>query len=96
MKIWRKALDQNKLKPSRGQIEVSNERCKGCRFCIEFCPKHVMEESNAFNSKGYHPAYAARPEDCVNCGLCELLCPEFAIKVTPAEEEKVKEEVHHG
>ena len=96
MKYWRKALDQGQVKPSRGQIEILKERCKGCRFCIEFCPKQVLEESAEFNSKGYHPSYAAHSEECVNCGLCELLCPEFAIRVTPLEEEEVKEEARYG
>ena len=96
MNIWRKALDQNKVKPSRGKIEIMEDRCKGCRFCIEFCPKHVLGESKTFNAKGYHPAQEAQPEECVNCGLCEMLCPEFAIKVTPEEEEKIEEVVRHG
>jgi len=96
MKYWRKALDQGKVKPSRGQIDIIKDRCKGCRFCIEFCPKQVLEESSEFNSKGYHPVYAAHSDECVNCGLCELICPEFAIRVTPVEEEEVKQEVRHG
>ena len=96
MKYWRKAFDQGKVKSSRGQIEIIKDRCKGCRFCIEFCPKHVLEESGEFNIKGYHPAYAAHPEECVDCGLCELICPEFAIHVTPLEDQESKEEVRHG
>jgi len=26
----------------------------------------------------------ARPEDCIKCMQCELLCPDFAIKVHDA------------
>jgi len=96
MKYWRKALDQGKAKPSHGQIEILKDRCKGCRFCIEFCPRQVLEESIEFNRKGYHPVYAARSNDCVNCGLCELICPEFAIRVAPTEEEEVKVEECHA
>lgn len=94
MKYWRKPLDQDRVKPSRGQVEILKDRCKGCQFCIEFCPTKVLEESTEFNRKGYHPAYAAHPSECVNCGLCEFICPEFAIKVTPVEEEEVTEEQH--
>jgi 2-oxoglutarate ferredoxin oxidoreductase subunit delta len=90
MKLWRKVLDQDKVKPIHGQVEILKDRCKGCRFCIEFCPRQVLEESTEFNSKGYHPVYTTNPDDCVNCGLCELICPEFAIRVTLLEEEKVK------
>jgi 2-oxoglutarate ferredoxin oxidoreductase subunit delta len=33
------------------------------------------------NAKGYHfPVVATGKEtDCVNCGFCRLVCPEFAI-----------------
>jgi len=27
----------------------------------------------------------ARPEDCIACKLCEKLCPDFAITVTPPD-----------
>jgi len=33
------------------------------------------------NSKGYHPPEVIDDLNCVNCGLCALLCPDFAIYV---------------
>ncbi|MFC1870491.1 ferredoxin family protein [Chloroflexota bacterium] len=96
MKYWRKPLDGDRVKPTRGRVKVLEDRCKGCRFCIEFCPRHVLEESKGFNSKGYHPVYAAHSDECADCGLCELICPEFAINVVPVEEEAVKAGEHHG
>jgi formate hydrogenlyase subunit 6/NADH:ubiquinone oxidoreductase subunit I len=35
----------------------------------------------------------AKEDTCVFCGLCEMLCPEFAIYVTekPKDEEKDKQ-----
>jgi len=88
MKYWRKTLDRDRVKPKRYQVQVLKDRCKGCRFCIEFCPRHTLRESSEFNSKGYHPIYADSNNDCLDCGLCEMLCPEFAISVVPAEEEE--------
>jgi 2-oxoglutarate ferredoxin oxidoreductase subunit delta len=67
------------------QIEIARDRCKGCAFCVEFCPQHVLVKSNEINKKGYTIAKAVNPEDCRNCGMCVLLCPDFAIKVTAAE-----------
>ena len=29
--------------------------------------------------------------DCLNCGLCELLCPEFAICVEPLDKEVTRD-----
>ena len=64
-----------------GQVYVISQRCKGCRFCIEFCPELVLVESEAMNAKGYHYPVVAEGRElaCVNCGFCKLVCPEFAI-----------------
>ncbi len=79
MKFWRTPLDADKLEIPRGDIHIIKDRCKGCGFCVEYCPRDVLELSDEFNIKGYHPPVAVREEQCVNCGLCEMICPEFAI-----------------
>ncbi|MFC1987076.1 ferredoxin family protein [Chloroflexota bacterium] len=89
MKYWRKTLRQDQAQPDHYQIYVLNDRCKGCRICIEFCPKQVIHESTKLNRKGYHTVYADGNNHCLNCGLCELICPEFAISVDQVEEDKV-------
>ncbi len=71
--------ETTKSKKPRGYVTISAELCKGCGFCIQFCPTEVLEFSNEFNSKGYHPPYAVRPEACTGCGLCGMYCPDFAI-----------------
>jgi formate hydrogenlyase subunit 6/NADH:ubiquinone oxidoreductase subunit I len=35
--------------------------------------------SGSFNRKGYHPPEVIKSGECVNCNLCEMICPEFAI-----------------
>jgi len=60
-------------------IHINRDFCKGCGFCITFCPKKVYERSGELNKKGYEPPKAARPDDCSECGMCDLYCPEFAI-----------------
>jgi len=63
----------------KGTVIIDVERCKGCAFCVEFCPTDVLELSSAFNSKGYHPPHVVAPEKCSGCDLCGMYCPDFAI-----------------
>lgn len=82
------------LKEKKGVIHVNREQCKGCGFCVEYCPNDVLALSVEFNSKGYHPPEIVNEEECVYCQLCETICPEFALFVTLREEveefEKIK------
>jgi 2-oxoglutarate ferredoxin oxidoreductase subunit delta len=67
-----------------GQVFIIPNRCKGCKFCIDFCPQDVLVESTGLNAKGYRYAVVAegKEESCVNCRFCTLVCPEFAIHTT--------------
>jgi len=87
-KFWRKPLDFDEWKKPKGELIILEDRCKGCKFCIEFCPNEVLAESPKLNAKGYHPPEISKPDECVGCGLCERICPEFAIIA-----EKILEEV---
>ena len=78
MKYWREPLDTDEIAISRGKVVIITERCKGCGYCIEFCPREVLAFSKEYNKKGYHPPVVVN-DDCLNCHYCELLCPEFAI-----------------
>ncbi len=64
---------------AKGRVFIIPDRCKGCGFCIQFCPGKVLGFSKDFNAKGYHPPVIAFPEKCVGCNLCGLFCPDFAI-----------------
>jgi 2-oxoglutarate ferredoxin oxidoreductase subunit delta len=84
------------LQAKKGSIHINKDRCKGCGFCVEYCPKDVLELSAEFNVKGYHPPYVKNENECLYCQLCETICPEFAIFVTlktPGEEEPSLAEV---
>jgi 2-oxoglutarate ferredoxin oxidoreductase subunit delta len=63
--------------PKKGEaiIEIKEEWCKGCAFCVEFCPQNVLTMS------GVYPE-VVKLEDCTSCGICEVMCPDFAIIVT--------------
>lgn len=87
MKYWRTPLDRDEVSVPRGAVRILHERCKGCGFCIEYCPREVLARSEDFNRKGYHFPVVARPGLCVNCNLCEMLCPDFAIYSVAAARE---------
>lgn len=61
---------------------IDRDRCKGCSLCTSVCPKEVLEISDEVNTKGYFPAYQARPEDCIACARCCTMCPDVAITIT--------------
>jgi 2-oxoglutarate ferredoxin oxidoreductase subunit delta len=63
----------------KGEVFIHKEWCKGCGFCIEFCPPKVLDVSSEFNAKGYHPPYVKSKEKCTGCNLCGMLCPDFCI-----------------
>ena len=79
MNYWRVPLDLQEKKIPHGDLHIIVERCKGCGFCVEYCPKEVLEMSAEFNRKGYHYPVILKQGACVNCNLCEMICPEFAI-----------------
>lgn len=68
-----------KKKKFRGEVYIEQERCKGCAFCVEFCPAETLRLSKAFNAKGYHPPEVVDMNTCTGCGLCGMYCPDFAI-----------------
>ncbi len=81
MPYWRQPLDRDRIQIPRGIVHIIDERCKGCGFCVEFCPQNLLTMSERMNSKGYHPPEVIPDLNCVNCGLCALLCPDFAIYI---------------
>ncbi|HEB79444.1 MAG TPA: 4Fe-4S dicluster domain-containing protein [Rhodospirillales bacterium] len=74
------------LKSQKGALTINKNWCKGCGFCVEYCVEDVLEISLEYNAKGYHPPFVKAAENCNNCRMCEIICPEFALFVTPVEE----------
>lgn len=68
------------------EINILEERCKGCKICIEVCQADVLDISEEPNPRGYNPPCVKNMDNCNICGLCEMLCPDFAIKVSNIEE----------
>ena len=69
----------NEPRVGKGTVFVRTEICKGCSYCIDFCPTDCLSFSKEFNPKGYHFPVLSAPEACTGCDLCGLYCPDFAI-----------------
>jgi 2-oxoglutarate ferredoxin oxidoreductase subunit delta len=70
---------QQKLKLRDVDVILIEDRCKGCNFCIEFCPRKVFEQGKKLNQIGIHPPRIKDSSLCVGCGVCEEICPDFAV-----------------
>ena len=79
--LTREPINLEKFAIPKGRVYVIPERCKECNYCWTYCPQEVLELSDEVNSFGYrHPRVKQGKEnDCVNCGMCTWICPEFAI-----------------
>jgi 2-oxoglutarate ferredoxin oxidoreductase subunit delta len=71
---------------AKKRIKLIRELCKGCGYCIEFCPNKVFEESGEITEKGVTPPTIKHPERCTLCGLCTRLCPDFALTIEEEED----------
>ncbi|MBI5920212.1 MAG: 4Fe-4S binding protein [Betaproteobacteria bacterium] len=56
-------------------IQIDKQLCDGCGDCVKACPMEIFllkeEKATAINV-----------ETCMDCELCEVGCPNLAIKVT--------------
>jgi NAD-dependent dihydropyrimidine dehydrogenase PreA subunit len=55
-------------------LEYDRELCTGCEMCSAVCPHAVFAMSDGV-------AELVRPEDCMECGACQLNCSAGAISV---------------
>jgi 2-oxoglutarate ferredoxin oxidoreductase subunit delta len=92
-KLWRKPLDSKQIHLPKAEITIKPDLCKGCGFCIEFCPRKVLEESDQLNKRGVYPPRVADIDKCTICGFCTAICPDFAIFV---KEKKCEEGCKDG
>ncbi len=77
--IRRPLTPQQEIKLRDVDILIIEDRCKGCSYCIKFCPRQVLELDEKLNKIGIHPPRIKDSTLCVGCGVCEDICPDFAI-----------------
>jgi 2-oxoglutarate ferredoxin oxidoreductase subunit delta len=57
------------------KIDIYRAWCKACGICVAFCPTGALAKDEAGNP------YVNDAGKCIECGWCEIRCPDFAISV---------------
>ena len=62
-------------------VKIDERLCKGCRLCVEFCPRDVLAIASRLSERGVTPAEVRVPNACIGCRNCTAVCPEGAIEL---------------
>ncbi len=60
-----------------GSITVDTGKCTLCLACVGACPESALGDNPE------RPQLRFIEKNCVQCGLCEITCPEQAIRLQP-------------
>lgn len=82
-KTWKKGEDKMKflfsyfkLQPY-GVIKLEKEKCIGCKYCIEVCPRNLYTFNELSKKVNLH-----HPENCINCNACVKRCLGNCLKIS--------------
>ena len=65
----------------RGAVVIDKDGCKGCGLCVDACAQGVLSLHRDVNSRGYHYSYMVKPEECIGCSNCGMVCPDSCITI---------------
>lgn len=57
------------------QFSFNSSYCKSCGICYGLCPKNVLTADHDGKP------IVLDADSCILCKLCELRCPDFAIRM---------------
>lgn len=64
------------------KVIFHEDKCKGCKLCIQFCPKQIIElDKNKINQKGFYAVHITDETKCTGCSSCAIMCPDVAIEI---------------
>jgi 2-oxoglutarate ferredoxin oxidoreductase subunit delta len=80
-------MTEAKIEKETTDIDIYDAWCKGCGICAAFCPTGALARDETGRP------YVKDISKCINCGWCEIRCPDFAITVSKkAKDEKERNE----
>lgn len=62
---------------------VESVKCTGCSACFAICPKHCIDMQESDDGFLYPQI---NKDECINCGLCERVCPIEKESIMPYEQ----------
>lgn len=71
-------------KDKKNRVHINTLLCKGCTYCMESCPKKVLQQGEELNKAGYACMTAPNEDLCIACMNCMRICPDFAIEISEA------------
>jgi len=66
-------------------LTINAPLCKGCGYCIKYCPKSILEMGKERNNHGHFYPFMTDADKCISCAICATMCPEAAIELTKEE-----------
>ena len=72
---------------------VVTSLCRDCvdQSCVEVCPVDCIYEYTGNDGETFPKQLYIEPEECIDCGACEPVCPVEAIFEEAATPDKWKE-----
>lgn len=62
-------------------VKVNEQKCKGCQYCIMFCPRKAIALSGSMNNQGVEYVQVDS-EKCIECGICYTVCPDIVFEIS--------------
>lgn len=81
MKYYRKIKTQYcDRRAMMAKARANTELCKGCRLCVNNCPRKAIIPLEKVNKKGYE-IIEVDQDLCIGCGICYKVCPDYVFTV---------------
>lgn len=62
------------------KVKIDINRCKGCGYCVDECPRKAISFTGNISEKGYN-TIAIDDELCIACGSCYRVCPDRVFEI---------------